>query len=516
MADFINTIDTLGDDAVFGSIINKTISEFKDTKVTKVGRSAFCKCTALTVVDLPNADEAGIYAFQGCTALKTVNLAKANRLNQRCLEGCNALTELNAPMVKIIDANALVDCAALKRVNFPVLETLYNSGFASCMGLEIADIGTVKSIGGTAFHNCRALKAVVIRNTSTVATLDGAGHFDNGPIAAGTGYIYVPSALYDAYRSASGWTTYTNQFRKLEEWTVDGTVTGEQDIENRHMVRFFNSDGTLLGYDIVTTGGNAVYDGDTPVDPNGENEFTVFYPEPVNVTEDMDCYAQFLDPYAIAWENVFASIDAGTYATDYAIGDTVPLNLGSQGIINMQIAAFDTDDLADGTGKAHITWIAQELLKTKRYYVNESRLGGWEDSDIRSALQSVILPLVPTIVSAKIAEVSKTHKAFIKNGSSKKQITQTTTDKLWIPSQDEVLGTLYPGIFPNTATTADSSRVKVITGSATAESWWLRSQSYDGGSNGLWIADTVGTNGYVNRGLIITSGPNGVCLCFCT
>ena len=29
MADFINTIDKLGDDAVFGSIINKTISEFK-------------------------------------------------------------------------------------------------------------------------------------------------------------------------------------------------------------------------------------------------------------------------------------------------------------------------------------------------------------------------------------------------------------------------------------------------------------------------------------------------------
>lgn len=52
---------------------------------------------------------------------------------------------------------------------------------------------------------------------------------------------------------------------------------------------------------------------------------------------------------------VFASIDKGTYATDYAIGDTVPLDLGSEGLINMQIVAFDTDDLADGSGKAPIT-----------------------------------------------------------------------------------------------------------------------------------------------------------------
>ena len=30
----------------------------------------------------------------------------------------------------------------------------------------------------------------------------------------------------------------------------------------------------------------------------------------------------------------------------------------------MQIAGFDVDDLADGTGKAPITWVGKELLAT--------------------------------------------------------------------------------------------------------------------------------------------------------
>lgn len=66
------------------------------------------------------------------------------------------------------------------------------------------------------------------------------------------------------------------------------------------------------------------------------------------------------------WAAVFASIDAGTYATDYAVGDMIPLDLGSEGVVNMQIAGFDVDDLADGSGKAPISWISKEVLKTSK------------------------------------------------------------------------------------------------------------------------------------------------------
>ena len=55
------------------------------------------------------------------------------------------------------------------------------------------------------------------------------------PTGAKDGYFYVPRALLSDtdstkdYRQATNWSTYSTQFRALEDWTVDGTITGEMD-----------------------------------------------------------------------------------------------------------------------------------------------------------------------------------------------------------------------------------------------------------------------------------------------
>lgn len=36
-------------------------------------------------------------------------------------------------------------------------------------------------------------------------------------------------ALVDSYKAATNWSTYATQFRALEDYTVDGTITGELD-----------------------------------------------------------------------------------------------------------------------------------------------------------------------------------------------------------------------------------------------------------------------------------------------
>lgn len=144
------------------------------------------------------------------------------------------------------------------------------------------------------------------------------------------------------------------------------------------------------------------------------------------------------------WDAVFASIDAGTYATDYAIGDTVPLDLGSEGVVNMQIAAFDADDKADGSGKAPISWISKELLKSEHrinparvanddgtYQEGTGSIGGWEKCEMRTYLNDTIKPLIPESVRNRIATVSKVSFAYDTTGSNVKQ---TTQDSVWIPS----------------------------------------------------------------------------------
>lgn len=140
-----------------------------------------------------------------------------------------------------------------------------------------------------------------------------------------------------------------------------------------------------------------------------------------------------------SWEGVFASIDKGTYATDYAIGDMIPLDLGSEGLINMQIAAFDTDDLADGSGKAPITWLATQILPTKVCFnpaysagvEGTGAEGGWGKSELRSYMNTTIFALIPENVRNRIHAVSKKHM----DGST--SVAQTTADKVWVPSVTE-------------------------------------------------------------------------------
>lgn len=65
-----------------------------------------------------------------------------------------------------------------------------------------------------------------------------------------------------------------------------------------YVVRFYNYNGALLQTVKVSTyGGMAVYTGDTPVKPNASAaedwQFIGWEPEPMNVTCDVDCYAQF-------------------------------------------------------------------------------------------------------------------------------------------------------------------------------------------------------------------------------
>lgn len=74
MAEFINTIDVLGDDAVIDSIIERTITEFKDDVITTVGQYAFYGCTALTEVDLPNVTRIEENAFCECSTLNALIL----------------------------------------------------------------------------------------------------------------------------------------------------------------------------------------------------------------------------------------------------------------------------------------------------------------------------------------------------------------------------------------------------------------------------------------------------------
>jgi hypothetical protein len=254
-----------------------------------------------------------------------------------------------------------------------------------------------------------------------------------------------------------------------------------------YTVRFYNGT-TLLETDTgVPYGGSTTYDGETPVSPTG-NAFTGWSPTPTNIQGDTSCYAMFYDPVeegqtiTDTWDEIFANEANGTYSTKYVIGDTKYINLGAQGGQLMEIVAFDTDDKADGTGKAKITWISKNLLKAYHQMnpannngaIGTGANGGWENCEMRTYLKETIKPLIPETVRNAIVPVTKiqstiTGGTFVKDG-------QTTTEDVWIPSHHEIYFTSTQnettGATYRTKFSSNSTRIK---GENNAERWWLRS-----------------------------------------
>ena len=100
------------------------------------------------------------------------------------------------------------------------------------------------------------------------------------------------------------------------------------------------------------------------------------------------------------------------------------------------ILGFNHDDLADGSGKAGITFGLTECLD-KEYPMNETKtnIGGWKDSKMRRFLSEDIFNSLEKDLKAVISPVIKV--TNIGGGSSE---IEKTTDKLFLFSVDEIYG----------------------------------------------------------------------------
>lgn len=271
------------------------------------------------------------------------------------------------------------------------------------------------------------------------------------------------------------------------------------------------SSSAVLSYTPIAEGTGYIYVPAALVESYRDDFVWGEFANQIRAIED---YPLVSDKYS--WEAVQWSMDNGTYATDYAIGDCVPIDLGSEGIINMQVAAFDADDLADGSGKAKISWVAKELLATVHqmnpilsptpYQEGTGCIGGWEKCTMRTYLNDTIKPLLPASARSCMVAVAKAHRAY---DTTVTAFTQNTTDELFLASDVEVQpGGIYAGLFPDNA-----SRIKYLAGNATgARAWWLRSGSSIATNGNAF--DAVNVRGSIDLGGAVYE--HGVCLGFCT
>ena len=303
-------------------------------------------------------------------------------------------------------------------------------------------------------------------------------------------------------QTAQGWTPTIS--------TVTGNAAYTASYIPVYNVYFYNGT-TLLKEQQVQQGGNATPPSETPVSADGPDyEFTGWLPGYTNIQGNTSCYAQFKAPSAVKeitddWATIISKIANGT--ANYQVGNYKPLDLGTEGVVNMQIVGKNTSPLASGSGTATYDWLSMETLKTKHrmnpFYSagteGTGTLGGWEKCEMRTYLKETIKPLIPETVRNAIKEVTKYTRIYTASPEAAVNDVASTED-VWIPSRHEMFdgtteyyetkGPRYSEIFPDNA-----SRKKMQVGASSASEWWLRSAYGNSTFNGVYSSGTFSNNG---------------------
>jgi hypothetical protein len=153
--------------------------------------------------------------------------------------GKTMLAKAVLPNVETVWDRAFRDCVKLQEIVLPKATSLGESAFDNCQTLKTVDLPKATSLGYKCFSTCYQLTALILRSKTRCSIvngtfsanyhLTGTKESTHNPNGDKDGYIYVPSALINSYKTATYWKSFASQFRALEDYTVDGTITGALD-----------------------------------------------------------------------------------------------------------------------------------------------------------------------------------------------------------------------------------------------------------------------------------------------
>lgn len=200
--------------------------------VTTMGKQCFYGCTKLESISMPKLTTMGTYNFYNCSNLESVYMPELLTMGECGFENCTNLVNVYMPKYrdKVGGGSApFRNCSSLVKLHLPSFIGVLSAFVYKCSALEEIEVGSPPSIENTAFINCPNIKTLIIRGES-VTQLLRTQEISSTKIPT-EGYVYVPASVIDQYKAASGWSDFASRFRALEDYTIDGTATGELDPE---------------------------------------------------------------------------------------------------------------------------------------------------------------------------------------------------------------------------------------------------------------------------------------------
>lgn len=212
-------IESIGDNCF---VSNKLISGgISFPSCISVGKNAFQYANILSA-NFPLAKTIKSFAFYGCSKMTSASFPLVSVLNSQCFSFCTSLASISLPSVDSMDRYSFQGCTSLVSIALPSLTTAYDYTFSKSSLAKI-DISSPCTFYPYAFSEDSALTSLILRSSSTLCTLEDVNAFNSTPVANDTtadtvGYIYVPSNLIDAYKTADNWSTFADHFRAIEDY----------------------------------------------------------------------------------------------------------------------------------------------------------------------------------------------------------------------------------------------------------------------------------------------------------
>lgn len=249
------------DSALLVALLDGSATEIDVDNIELIGEYSCYQRPALTQVNLPNVETIGKYAFSGCSKLAEVNLPKCTTLTERCFRATK-LKHIYLPSLLSIGAHSFEQCSVLEDADFPVCTnvggfsnctklttvncpeavTVLSLGFSTCTSLTKLDLPKATVIEAAAFRSSSNLEYIILRTQEQACVMNNSNVLESTPFASGKagGKLLVPAALVEEYKVATNWAAIWgyghNKFLALEDYTVDGTITGEIDWDKLNAV----------------------------------------------------------------------------------------------------------------------------------------------------------------------------------------------------------------------------------------------------------------------------------------
>ena len=177
-----------------------TYGTYRNEALTKLVNPGFRNWSAsgnmIDTLDLPNVTNTENEAFMSAN-IRCIKVPKLKSISSFAFRNNSILEEVDVSGCTSAGLACFSADTAIQKLDFPALKSLTYSGH---------------------WQGCSSLETLILRHEGGVVGLPNVNCLAGTPIEAGTGYVYVPSALVDSYKAATNWSTYADQIRAIEDY----------------------------------------------------------------------------------------------------------------------------------------------------------------------------------------------------------------------------------------------------------------------------------------------------------